>query len=253
METSTLGNPDLQSDAAPTDMTLEDLAKATDVNELADRQGPHQAENSRQHSQRGTGKRRTTAEQDEGGESQELADEGTGRDPGGSRGIGQKEKSTRWAWNRRGTEECSLYFRSDSGSEGHRVPSPSRRTSTASNGDTGGKGSRTVYLGRAQAFPLRRVESSLAVDARGFGLSGVSADAIGAGLLGLENHTDCSVSFEAVFSEGTISSVPVYGGSCARFASCQVTLFRRSRHCVIFVCWRGHTVNSAVYDDHLDG
>lgn len=194
MEASTLGNPDLQSDAAPTDMTLEDLAKATDVNELADRQGPHQAENSRQHSQRGTGKRRTTAEQDEGGESQELADEGTGRDPGGSRGIGQKEKSTRWAWNRRGTEECSLYFRSDSGSEGHRVPSPSRRTSTASNGDTGGKGSRTVYLGRAQAFPLRRVESSLAVDARGFGLSGVSADAIGAGLLALENNTDCSVS-----------------------------------------------------------
>lgn len=176
------GNSGLQNDAATRDMTLEDLAKTTDMAELADRRGPDQIESSGEHSEGGA-RTRTSTEQEEGGVTHERADKDTGRDPGGTRGVGQKENSTRWAWGRRGTEECSLYFRSDSGSEGRRIPSPSRRTSTASNGDTGGKGKRTVYLGRAQAFPLRRVESSLAVDARGFGLSGVSADAIGADLL----------------------------------------------------------------------
>lgn len=177
-EGASFGNSELPHDAASRDMTLEDLAKTTDVNELADRQGADQIESSRE-SAEGGARTKPRAEQGQGDEPQELADDDTRRDSGGTRGIGQKENSTRWAWNRRGTEECSLYFRSDSGSESHRVPSPSRRTSTASHNDTGGKGKRTVYLGRTQAFPLRRVESSLAVDARGFGLSGVSAEATG--------------------------------------------------------------------------
>lgn len=180
---ATIGSSELKNDAAPRDMTLEYLAKTADVDELADRQGPSQTESSRQHTE-GDTMNRTEQEGGRGG-TQQLADVETRRGSGNTRGIGPKEHSARWAWSRRGTEECSLYFRSDSGCEGHRMASPSRRTSMASNSDAagnggkGGKGKRTVYLGRTQAFPLRRVESSLAVDARGFGLSGVSADAVG--------------------------------------------------------------------------
>lgn len=166
------GNTDLNKFAASRDMTLEDLAKTTDVAELAERQGADPSGNSREHTEGGA--RTRTEQEEDGGRTQELPGGDTRRDSGETRGIGQKENSTRWDWSRRGTDECSLYFRSDS---------PSRRTSTASNSGVGGKGKRTVYLGRIQAFPLRRVESSLAVDARGFGLSGVAADAIGEGVL----------------------------------------------------------------------
>ncbi|CAM9228445.1 unnamed protein product [Ectocarpus sp. 12 AP-2014] len=119
------------------------------------------------------------------------------REGRGSTGAGSRrstiygEISNRGAGSRRGTtqqddDECSLYFRSDSGAEGYRMLSPSRRTSTSSSSGVGGGGSgrgkRTVYLGRTQAFPLRRVESNLAIDARGFGLSGVCPErAIAAG------------------------------------------------------------------------
>lgn len=179
LEESTFGNSGVQNDAASRDMTLEDLAKTTDVADLAEKQGVDQSDNRREHTEGGGDRTGTRTEPEEGGRTQEMADTDTRRDSRGTRGIGQKENSTKWAWNRRGTDECSLYFRSDSGCEGDRMPSPSRRTSTASNGSTGGKGKRTVYLGRTQAFSLRRIESSLSVDARGFGLSGVSAAAIG--------------------------------------------------------------------------
>lgn len=83
-------------------------------------------------------------------------------------------------------DECSVYFRSDSVGE-NRVASSSRRASTCSgSGGGGGKGKRTVYLGRTQAFPLRRVDSSLDSGGRrvgfgcGFELSDVS-DACKAG------------------------------------------------------------------------
>lgn len=147
------------------------------------------------------GRRRTTQWQssrslDAGYTSAGIAQEGRGRksnapDDGGDKrrgsgstreGPAQDDIGRRGAGGRRGTDECSLYFRSDDGyggGEDRRMPSPSRRTSTMSSGSvggSGGRGRRTVYLGRTQAFPLRRVESSLAVDARGFGLSGVSAE-----------------------------------------------------------------------------
>eukprot|EP00903_Cladosiphon_okamuranus_P010271 g9725.t1 len=179
---TTIVSSALRNDAVPRDMTLEDLAKTNDVEELATGQGPSQIESSRQHPD---GHAMARTERKRGGGAQELADEDTRGDSGITRSIDHKENSTRWAWSRRGTEECSLYFRSDSGCEGHRMPSPSRRSSTASNSDKGcnggkgGKGKRTVYLGRTQAFPLRRVESSLSVGERGFGLSGVSANAEG--------------------------------------------------------------------------
>lgn len=93
------------------------------------------------------------------------------RGTGGRRGTAQQED-----------DECSLYFKSDSGAEcQHRTATPSRRASSASSsgnrGGVSGRGKRTVYLGRTQVFPLRRVESSLAVDARGFGVSGACPDA----------------------------------------------------------------------------
>lgn len=73
-------------------------------------------------------------------------------------------------------DECSVYFRSDSGS-GNLMRVSSRRTSTASSGSWGRR-KRTVYLGRSQRFPLRSVDSRLSPGDRGFGLSGVSPDTI---------------------------------------------------------------------------
>lgn len=155
------------------DLTLRDLAIAS--SELARRGKAHEHR----------GSESTTA-----GELSRIGSDST-------RGTFQREGSSsssfrRVAGSRRGTaqqedDECSLYFKSDSGVDGqHRMPFPSRRASSASSSSRGGGGSgrgkRTVYLGRTQVFPLRRVESSLAVDARGFGLSGACPDiAIGAG------------------------------------------------------------------------
>lgn len=73
-------------------------------------------------------------------------------------------------------DECSVYFRSDSGSR-NLMRSSSRRTSTASSG-IWGRRKRTVYLGRSQRFPLRSVDSRLSPGDRGFGLSGVSSDIV---------------------------------------------------------------------------
>lgn len=172
------------------DMTLEDLAKATDMAVVAERRRAATQEKD----SRGTQGRSAGMAQPEGCSRIHTDGGGKVREGGGGakaftaggrrqglgdeRGIGRRGNSRRGAGSRRGTiqqedDECSLYFRSDSVCEGRRVPSPSRRTSTASSGSVGGKGNRTVYLGRTQAFPLRRVESSLAVEARGFGLSGV--------------------------------------------------------------------------------
>lgn len=180
LKEAAFGTSDLEIDAASRDMTLENLAKTSDVAELTESRESNQIESALEQTE-GAAWTRIRADCEEGGRTQELGGEGLRRGPGS--GVGQEANNTRWSWSRRGTEECSLYFRSDSGCEDHRIPSPSRRTSTASSSDTGGRGKRTVYLGRAQAFPLRRVESSLAVDARGFGLSGVSVDAPGEGLL----------------------------------------------------------------------
>lgn len=205
------------------DMTLEDLAKATDVAAVvAERMRTSKT------TQDGNG-RGVTQERDcsagtgqpeecssgsririrtEGGDNVHQEDgggggggtrthappEGRSRVLGGGRGINQRENCRRGAGSRRGTtqqddDECSVYFRSESICEGQRLPSPSRRTSTASSGGlSGGKGKRTIYLGRTQAFPLRRVESSLAVDDRGFGVSGVSPD-IAAGKMTLIYNT----------------------------------------------------------------
>ncbi|CAM9151288.1 unnamed protein product [Ectocarpus sp. 12 AP-2014] len=168
---------ELQSGSAPTEegkfraLTLQDLATARP--DATSRAEEHVA------ARRGSDKAANAA-----------------REGRGSTGVGSRrstiygERSNRGAGSRRGTtqqddDECSLYFRSDSGAEGHRMLSPSRRTSTSSSGGGGGgsgRGRRTVYLGRTQAFPLRRVESNLAVDARGFGLGGVRPErAIAAG------------------------------------------------------------------------
>lgn len=196
---TTLPDAPLQDDAALEDktmegMTLEDLAKATDTAVVAERRRTGQEENSQVlegqggSSSAGTAQREGSRTPTEGGNriGQEdiggtttLKAEAMRRGSVAQRGIGQRENSRRGAGSRRGTtqqedDECSLYFRSGSVCEGHRMTSPSRRTSTSSSSGVGGKGKRTVYLGRGQAFPLRRVESSLAVDARGFGLSGVS-------------------------------------------------------------------------------
>lgn len=175
---TTLPDAPLQDGSTIEDMTLEDLAKATDNAVVAEMRRTAREENSRV-TQAGGDKL-----QEGGGGTRTLATGGRRQGSGGERCIVQRENSRRGAGSRRGTtqqedDECSLYFRSDSVCEGHRMPYPSRRTSTASSGGVGGKGKRTIYLGRAQAFPLRRVESSLAVDARGFGLSGVSPEIIG--------------------------------------------------------------------------
>lgn len=170
-DTATL-DATLQSESAPTEegklraLTLQDLASARP--DATSREEEHVA------ARRG------------GDKAANGAQEGRGyRSAGSRRSTIYGERSNRGAGSRRGTtqqddDECSLYFRSDSGAEGFRMPSPSRRTSTSSSsgggGGSGGRGKRTVYLGRTQAFPLRRVESNLAVDARGFGLSGVCPD-----------------------------------------------------------------------------
>lgn len=73
-------------------------------------------------------------------------------------------------------DECSVYFRSDSGS-GNLMRVTSRRASTASSGSWSRR-KRTVYIGRLQRFPLRSVDSSLSPGDRGFGLSGVSPDTV---------------------------------------------------------------------------
>ncbi|CAM9810177.1 unnamed protein product [Ectocarpus sp. 6 AP-2014] len=179
-EDTEIPDAELQSGLAPTEEgklrapTLQDLATgrpdATSRGEehVAARRGSDKAANAAQEGRgtRGAGRRRST-----------VYGESSYRGAGSRRGTTQRDD-----------DECSLYFRSDSGAEGYRMPSPSRRTSTSSSGGGGGggggggRGKRTVYLGRTQAFPLRRVESNLAVDARGFGLSGVCPErAIAAG------------------------------------------------------------------------
>lgn len=167
-------NAELQDDAELKDVTLEDLATASDVPVLPGRWGPSQRQGSRSLE---AGVTAAGSAQEEDARTKGPEDDGR-RGSGSTRGAAREEYGRRGAGKRRGTDECSLYFRSDDGlgGEDRRVPSPSRRTSTMSSGSVGGRGRRTVYLGRTQAFPLRRVESSLAVDARGFGLSGVSAD-----------------------------------------------------------------------------
>ncbi|CAM9206655.1 unnamed protein product, partial [Ectocarpus sp. 13 AM-2016] len=176
-DTDTL-DAELESGSAPTEegklraLTLQDLATARP--DATSREEEHVA------ARRGSDKAANAAREGRGG---------TGA--GSRRSTLYGERSNRGAGSRRGTtqqddDECSLYFRSDSGAEGYRMLSPSRRTSTSNSSGGGGGGSgrgkRTVYLGRTQAFPLRRAESNLAVDARGFGLSGVHPErAIAAG------------------------------------------------------------------------
>ncbi|CBN74420.1 hypothetical protein Esi_0020_0141 [Ectocarpus siliculosus] len=176
-DTETL-DAELQSGSAPTEegklraLTLQDLATgrpdatSREAEHVAARRGSDKAANAAQEGRgtRGAGRRRST-----------IYGERSNRGAGSRRGTTQQDD-----------DECSLYFRSDSGAEGYRMPSPSRRTSTSSSGGGGGgggggRGKRTVYLGRTQAFPLRRVESNLAVDARGFGLSGVCPERAMAG------------------------------------------------------------------------
>ncbi|CAM9350548.1 unnamed protein product, partial [Hapterophycus canaliculatus] len=137
----------------------------------------------------------THGDGENGGTTQAIHGELTRMGSDSTRGTFQRESSSngsfmRGAENRKGTaqqedDECSLYFKSDSGVEGqHRMPPSSRRASSASSSSRGGvsgRGKRTVYLGRTQVFPLRRVESSLAVDARGFGVSGVCSDSTAGG------------------------------------------------------------------------
>lgn len=89
------------------------------------------------------------------------------------------------------TSECS-HFKLESEINGNRTRShsvdpemrtPRRDVSPSTKLRGGGRspargggrgGSRRIYLSRSQPFPLRRVESTLAVNDRGFGLSGVA-------------------------------------------------------------------------------
>ena len=70
-----------------------------------------------------------------------------------------------------GVNEYCVNFPLDTGGNDH-ARTPSRQTSTTSSG-AGGRG-KTAYLGRAQKFPLRRVESTIASSDQDFGLAGGS-------------------------------------------------------------------------------
>lgn len=72
-----------------------------------------------------------------------------------------------------GKDECSVYFRSHSGSNSERQSS-SRRSSASSSVPS--KRKRTLYLGKTQRFPLRRVGSIVVSSDGGVGLNRIPAD-----------------------------------------------------------------------------
>lgn len=76
-------------------------------------------------------------------------------------------------------DDCSAYFRWGSAGE-ERLRTQLRRTSTGSGVD--GRGNRTIYLTRYQRFPLRRLDSRLALSDRSFGMGDVCADDVVGGV-----------------------------------------------------------------------